>query len=180
MSSHKLSPSSADVSSRGKVKQVIPLERLGNASPCPHDAGVGANGGNLGTLGTRNSYSYAHAEKNICDETRFYTHIEKEWKNRVPVVPSPPDLAPVVHALEYAHPWFREPENGEWVIGLYRDDDGTAAPLLLWADMREDRFWDAARREHVKPPKFYLRLSEQPQIDGETGYPIIDGAICPF
>lgn len=177
MSSHKLS---ADAASRAKVKHVIPLERLGSASPCLRDADPGANGGNAGTLGTRNSYSYARAEKKMCDETRFYTHIEKEWKNRVPVVPGPPDLAAAVFALECVRPGFREPENGEWIIGLYRDDDGNAAPLLLWADTREDRLWDPARREHVKPPMFYLRLSEQPQIDGETGYPIIDGAICPF
>ena len=91
-----------------------------------------------------------------------------------------PDLASAVFALEYDHPRFREPANGEWVVGLYRSDDGKAAPLLLWADTREDRFWDAARREHVKPPKFYIRLTEQPQIDPRTGYPIIDGAVCPF
>lgn len=92
----------------------------------------------------------------------------------------PPDLAPVVHALPYDHPRFREPENSEVVVGLYREDDGTAAPLLLWADTRADLFWDISLRHYVKPPAWYMRLACQPPIDPATGYPIIEGAVCPF
>lgn len=92
----------------------------------------------------------------------------------------PPDLAPVVHCLEYDDPTFREPQNGEMVVGLYREDDGTAAALLLWADTRADLFRDVALGRYVRPPKFYLRLKEQPQIDQATGYPVIGGAVCPF
>lgn len=92
----------------------------------------------------------------------------------------PPDLSPIVHCLEYADPTFRDPQNGEVVVGLYREDDGTAAALLLWADTKADLFWDVAIRQRVRPPKFYMRLSEQPPIDPGTGYPIIEGAVCPF
>lgn len=91
-----------------------------------------------------------------------------------------PDLGPVVHALPYDHPRFREPENGEVVVGLYREDNGTAAPVLLWADTRADLFWDISLRQHVKPPAWYLRLACQPPIDPLTGYPVIQGAVCPF
>ena len=93
---------------------------------------------------------------------------------------TPPNLGPIVHCLEYTDPTFREPQNGEVVVGLYREDDGTAAALLLWADTRADLFWDVALQQRVKPPKFYLRIREQPAIDPATGYPIIQGAVCPF
>ena len=92
----------------------------------------------------------------------------------------PPQIGPLVYSLECGEPNFREPEKGEWVVGLYREDDGTPVPLLLWADPNVDLFWDVARREHVKPPKLYVRLAEQPQLDPATGYPIIEGAVCPF
>jgi len=42
-------------------------------------------------------------------------------------------------------------------------------PLLLWADPNVDLFWDVGRREHVKPPRLYLKLSEQPEIDPHRG-----------
>jgi hypothetical protein len=92
----------------------------------------------------------------------------------------PPDLLPVLHCLEYSHPTFREPEKGELILGLYREDDGTAAPVLLWTDPKVDLFWDVNIRQHVKPPKWYLRLAAQPPIDPVTGYPVIQGAVCPF
>ena len=91
-----------------------------------------------------------------------------------------PDVGPIVHCLNYDDPTFREPEKGEFVMGLYRAEDGRAAALLLWADPKVDLFWDVALRQHVKPPKFYMRLSEQPQIDCSAGHPVIDGAACPF
>ena len=91
-----------------------------------------------------------------------------------------PQLAPPVYFLECGEPNFREPKKGEWVVGLYREDDGTPVPLLLWADPKVDLFWDASLREHVMPPRLYLKLDKQPQIDADTGYPIIDGAECPF
>lgn len=91
-----------------------------------------------------------------------------------------PSLDSVLHTLNCGQPGFREPENGEFVVGIWREKDHTAAALLLWADPAIDLFFDLARRQHVKPPGFYLRLAEQPQIDAQTGYPIINGAICPF
>jgi hypothetical protein len=93
----------------------------------------------------------------------------------VGTVGSPPDLAPMVCALPYDHPRFREPAKGEVVVGLYREDDGTAAPVLLWADTRADLFWDISLRSYVRPPAWYLRLTSQPPIDPATGYPIIEG-----
>lgn len=89
-------------------------------------------------------------------------------------------LAPPLYSLECGEPNFREPEDGELIVGLYREDDGTPVPLLLWADPNVDLFWDVARREHVKPPRLYLQLSEQPAIDPVTGFPVIQGAVCPF
>lgn len=91
-----------------------------------------------------------------------------------------PQLAPPVYSLECGEPNFREPEKGEWVVGLYREDDGTPVPLLLWADPKVDLFWDVSLREHVMPPRLYLKLDKQPQIDAATGYPVIQGAVCPF
>ncbi len=91
-----------------------------------------------------------------------------------------PQLAPPVYSLECGEPNFREPEKGEWIVGLYREDDGTPVPLLLWADPKVDLFWDVSLREHVMPPRLYLKLDKQPQIDATTGHPIIDGAECPF
>ena len=93
--------------------------------------------------------------------------------------PQPP-LAPPVYSLECGEPNFREPEDGEWVVGLYREDDGTPVPLLLWADPKVDLFWDVSLREHVMPPRLYPKLDKQPQIDAATGYPVIQGAVCPF
>jgi hypothetical protein len=91
-----------------------------------------------------------------------------------------PDLSPVYHCLDYSHPTFREPGPGELILGIYRENDGTLCPILLWADPNQDRFWDVGLREHVKPPRFYIEIKCQPQIDPVTGYPIIEGAVCPF
>ena len=99
---------------------------------------------------------------------------------RKPPLETERQLAPPLYSLECGEPNFREPEDGEWIVALYREDDGTLVPLLLWADPNVDMFWDVARREHVKPPKLYVRLAEQPQLDPATGYPIIEGAVCPF
>ena len=83
-------------------------------------------------------------------------------------------------SMDPRHPSFREPVNDEWVIGLYWENDGTTCPILLWADPKIDLFWDPSLRQHVKPPGSYLLLEHQPQIDGRTGHPIIDGAVCPY
>ena len=85
-----------------------------------------------------------------------------------------------IRSLDPLHPDFREPANGEWVVGLYTSGDGKKYPVLLWADPKVDLFWDPSRLEHVKPPGSYLMLEEQPQIDGESGYPIKHGAVSPF
>jgi hypothetical protein len=168
--------------SEAPLKQVIPLERLRQDQHGQNVACMAVNGDEVGTPGTGFFYSYAHAEKrDFVEEGKYILGpVQKEWKKRVPGVPSPPELAPVVHCLDYTDPTFREPLNGEVVVGLYREDDGTAAAVLLWADTRADLFRDMALGRYVRPPKFYLRLKEQPQIDPATGYPIIQGAVCPF
>lgn len=91
-----------------------------------------------------------------------------------------PDLSPVFHSLEPDDPSFREPVDGELVLGIYRQDDGTPWPILLWADPNVDLFWDVGLREHVKPPGYYIQIKCQPEIDPVTGYPVIDGAVRPF
>jgi hypothetical protein len=83
-------------------------------------------------------------------------------------------------SMDPGHPSFREPLNDEWVIGLYREKDGTTSPILLWADPKVDLLWDPSARTHVNPPGSYLLLPRQPKIDGRTGHPIIDGAVCPY
>jgi hypothetical protein len=83
-------------------------------------------------------------------------------------------------SLDPLHPEFREPVNGEWVVGLYTSEDGKKCPMLLWADPKVDLFWDPSRLEHVKPPGSYLMLEDQPKIDGESGYPIKGGVVSPF
>jgi hypothetical protein len=77
-------------------------------------------------------------------------------------------LGPALFSLECTDANFREPVDGEWIVGLYREDDGTPVPVLLWADPNVDLFWDVARRVHVMPPRDYVRLSEHPQIDPKT------------
>jgi hypothetical protein len=89
-------------------------------------------------------------------------------------------LGSPLFSLECTDANFREPVDGEWIVGLYREDDGTPVPVLLWADPNVDLFWDVARRAHVMPPRDYLQLGEQPQIDPMTGYAVIAGAVCPF
>lgn len=83
-------------------------------------------------------------------------------------------------SLDPLHPEFREPVNGEWIVGLYTGEDGTKCPVLLWADPKVDLFWDPSLLEHVKPPGSYLMLEGQPKIDGESGYPVKGGAVSPF
>ena len=183
MSASNASPSPSVPIGCPPPRQVIPLDRLRDLSLDSKVASTGMNGDAAGTVGTHISFSNAHAGKNDfgdSPETYVFAHSEKVLEKRVPTVPSPPDLAPMVCALPYDHPRFREPEQGEVVVGLYREDDGTAAPVLLWADTRADLFWDISLRRHVRPPAWYLRLASQPPIDPTTGYPIIEGAVCPF
>ena len=121
-----------------------------------------------GTHGTGESHSAGAAKK------------EHVVNNAAPGRKSDlPDLSPVYHCLDYGHPTFREPLPGELILGIYPDDD-KPCPILLWADPNQDRFWDVGLREHVKPPKFYIEIKSQPQIDPATGYPVIQGAVCPF
>ena len=89
-------------------------------------------------------------------------------------------FGPRFRSLDPRVPQFREPPAGEWIVGLYRSDDGLWFPVLLWADPKVDLFWDPSRLEHVKPPGSYLMLEEQPKIDGESGYPIKGGVVSPF
>jgi len=91
-----------------------------------------------------------------------------------------PQFGPRFRSLDPRAPQFREPPAGEWIVGLYRSDDGLWFPVLLWADPKVDLFWDPSRLEHVKPPGSYLMLEDQPKIDGESGYPIKGGVVSPF
>ena len=90
-----------------------------------------------------------------------------------------PDLSPIYHCLECSHATFREPVPGELILGIYRES-GKPCPILLWVDPNQDRFWDVGLRRHVKPPSYYIEIKRQPEIDPVTGYPVIDGAVCPF
>jgi hypothetical protein len=76
-------------------------------------------------------------------------------------------------SMDPGHPSFREPLNGEWLIGLYRESDGSMCPIPLLVDPKIDLLWDPSLRHHVKPPSFYLLLQHQPQIDGNTSHPLV-------
>lgn len=183
MSASNVSPSPGVPIGCPPPRQVIPLNRLRDEAPTSKVASTGMNGDAVGTVGTHISFSNAHAEKNDfggSPETHVFVHSEKVLEIPVPTVPSQHAPSPPVYSLECGDPGFSEPEDGEWIVGLYREDDGTLVPLLLWADPDVDYFWDVARRRHALPPRFYVKLAAQPQIDPKTGYPIIDGAVCPF
>ena len=75
--------------------------------------------------------------------------------------------------MEPGHPLFREPLNGECLIGLYRVSNGSMSPILLWVDPKIDLLWDPSLRHHVKPLSIYLPLQHQPQIDGNTSHPLV-------
>lgn len=94
--------------------------------------------------------------------------------------PTVPDLWPALHCLEPGNTRYRDPEDGELIVGLYREYNGSAATVLLWADPKVDLFWDVTLRQHVKAPTWYVRIDCQPPIDPATGYPLIHGAVCPF
>jgi hypothetical protein len=89
-------------------------------------------------------------------------------------------FGPRFHSMDPRQTSFREPENNEWVVGLYRSADGWWNPVLLWADPKVDLFWDPSSLGYVKPPPAYLKLEDQPKIDGRSGYPIQDGVVTPF
>ncbi len=77
-------------------------------------------------------------------------------------------LAERIHCLDCGDPTFREPEKGELIIGIYRTD-GALFPILLWADPKVDWFYDVGLRQHVKPPKYYLRIEAQNQAAAALG-----------
>jgi hypothetical protein len=106
--------------------------------------------------------------------------MEKPKPSQAPPLPErmQVQIGPPLFSLECTDANFREPVDGEWIVGLYREDVGTPVPVLLWADPNVDLFWDVARHVHVMPPRDYLQLSEQPQIDPKTA--VIEGVVCPF
>jgi len=149
---------------------VIPIEKLAETSVL-NVPGTDLNSiesETSGTLGT-GGFHFAAAQK----KEYVMNSVAPGRKSDLP------DLSPVYHCLDYGHPTFREPLPGELILGIYPDDD-KPCPILLWADPNQDRFWDVGLREHVKPPKFYIEIKSQPQIDPATGYPVIQGAVCPF
>ena len=187
MNTNKVSQSQSSNVPTQPVKQIIPLSRLMDAGPLPGPLRKDMQVDQVGTVGTGIPYSNAHAEKKcISDqvETYFCTR-GKVSEKPVPTVPSRilpdfPDLSSVFHCLDYGHPTFREPVPGELILGIYPDDNCKPYPILLWVDPNEDRFWDVGLREHVKPPRFYIQIKCQPEIDPASGYPVIQGAVCPF
>jgi len=124
-----------------------------------------------------NKKSNTHVRKG-CQEASQASQIPP---HAVPCIPPDfPDLLPVFHCLDYGHPTFREPLPGELILGIYRENDGEPCPILLWVDPKVDLFWDVGLRQHVKPPRFYIQIKCQPEIDPASGYPVIQGAVCPF
>lgn len=150
----------------------------------------------LGTPGTPFSFSNAHAEKgDILSIPEMYhnTHTLKVPEKGVPTVPNPPEppprtsspsflpkMGPLIRSLETTDPNYEEPKDGSLVVGLYRSEDHTVTPVLLWASTEADLFWDVVERGYVHPPRFYIPISDVCPFDPYTGYAIVDGAICPF
>ena len=121
MSASNASPSPSVPIGCPPPRQVIPLARIRAATAGFAESNAEPIRASLGTVGTPISFSNAHAGKNDfgdSPETYVFAHNEKVLEKRVPTVPSPPDLAPMVCALPYDHPRFREPDKGEVVVGL--------------------------------------------------------------
>lgn len=95
-------------------------------------------------------------------------------------LPFLPNIKPLIKSLENTDPNFQEPRNGSLVLGLYRGDDHSVTPVLLWASTETDLFWDVVARSYVHPPRFYLPICDTCPFDPYTGHAIVNGAICPF
>lgn len=162
MSTSNVSPLPSAATARPSQRQIIPLERLRDLSHGGKGAGTGINGDALGTVGTHISYSNAHAEKKDFGdhaETSVFAHSAKVSEKRVPTVPTLPDLSTALYSLRPGDDRYRDPAKGELVIGIYRSG-ATCEAALLYADPLVDLFWDVVREQHVKPPLFYLRLTD--------------------
>jgi hypothetical protein len=92
----------------------------------------------------------------------------------------PPFLfKPPVRSMQYSDPNFQDTPDGSLVVQLFLHE-GNVVPFLLYADPQKHCFWDCHIKKHVRPPRFYLLLSENPGFDPMSGFPVVDGAICPF
>jgi len=78
------------------------------------------------------------------------------------------DLSDSIFSVESGGQRFRNPLKGELIIGIYRES-GRVRPILLWADPRNDLFYDLGLRQHVPPPTYYLRIDDQNEAAANLG-----------
>ena len=81
--------------------------------------------------------------------------------------------------MQYSDPNFQDTPDGSLVVQLFLHE-GKLVPFLLYADPQKHCFWDCHIKEHVRPPRFYLLVSENQGIDPMCGFPVVNGAVCPF
>lgn len=133
------------------------------------------------TRETRNYPSEASETEceDIDEEAEREARMARELKNAHEASLPPMLFRPPVRSMNYDDPNFSDTPDGSLVLALYWWEDKMTA-RLLYADPDQHCFWDCAKKEHVRPPRFYLVVCEKLNFDPTTGFQIIDGAICPF
>lgn len=81
--------------------------------------------------------------------------------------------------MEYSDPNFQDTPDGSLILELAVRKRRLSAHVL-YADPEQHCFWDCATKQHVRPPRFYLLICEKLGFDPISGFPIQNGAICPF
>jgi hypothetical protein len=84
-----------------------------------------------------------------------------------------------VRSMEYSDPNFQDTPDGSLILEL-ATHKGRLSAHVLYAYPEQHCFWDCATKRYVRPPRFYLLICEKLGFDPMCGFPIQNGAICPF
>ncbi|MFZ4484639.1 MAG: hypothetical protein ACOYOL_11745 [Chthoniobacterales bacterium] len=84
-----------------------------------------------------------------------------------------------VRSMEYSDPNFKDTPDGSLILEL-AFHKGCLSAHVLYADPGQHCFWDCETQEHVRPPRFYLLICQELGFDPMSGFPMKNGAICPF
>jgi hypothetical protein len=86
---------------------------------------------------------------------------------------------PPVRSMNCDDPNFKDTPDGSLIMALYCER-GKMTACMLYADPAHHCFWDCELKTYVRPPQFYMLVCEKLHFDPASGFPVIDGAICPF